>query len=227
MASGICSGPECNRPVRCRGVCRGHYKQLLKGDTLKKLRGERATCKAKGCEQLSHAKNLCPKHYARLRASGDYSTTSKETAESLQRRMRLAVKFCADCGALKRFCDFYKSEANRDGLTYMCKACMSESQAAWHSKNKEKNRDRAHRRRAIVRAGENLDLDLLWSESGGACPDCGCAIDRSTPYPEPGFGSIDHIVPVSRGGAHTQDNIRLVCLPCNIRKSNKMPVGTN
>lgn len=33
--------------------------------------------------------------------------------------------------------------------------------------------------------------------------------------------SIDHIVPLSRGGTHTEDNVELVCLECNIRKGNK------
>lgn len=33
--------------------------------------------------------------------------------------------------------------------------------------------------------------------------------------------SIDHIIPLSRNGTHTEDNVELVCLPCNIQKGNK------
>lgn len=33
--------------------------------------------------------------------------------------------------------------------------------------------------------------------------------------------SIDHIVPLSRDGTHTEDNVELICLDCNRRKGNK------
>lgn len=32
---------------------------------------------------------------------------------------------------------------------------------------------------------------------------------------------LDHIMPLSRGGKHTIDNIQLLCPSCNLRKSNK------
>lgn len=33
---------------------------------------------------------------------------------------------------------------------------------------------------------------------------------------------LDHVVPVSRGGAHSESNMRVACRPCNLRKSNKL-----
>jgi len=35
--------------------------------------------------------------------------------------------------------------------------------------------------------------------------------------------SIDHIVPRSRGGGDTWDNVTTACLPCNVRKGNRTP----
>ena len=35
--------------------------------------------------------------------------------------------------------------------------------------------------------------------------------------------SIDHIIPLIRGGAHEWDNIRLVCRGCNESKGCRMP----
>lgn len=34
---------------------------------------------------------------------------------------------------------------------------------------------------------------------------------------------VDHIVPLSRGGTHTADNVQILCPSCNVRKSAKDP----
>ncbi len=39
--------------------------------------------------------------------------------------------------------------------------------------------------------------------------------------------TIDHIVPRSRGGASTWDNIVTSCAPCNTRKGSRLPVEAN
>jgi hypothetical protein len=33
---------------------------------------------------------------------------------------------------------------------------------------------------------------------------------------------VDHIVPVSKGGANTPDNLQTLCVPCNRGKSNRL-----
>lgn len=36
---------------------------------------------------------------------------------------------------------------------------------------------------------------------------------------------IDHVMPISRGGLHTADNLVLCCSDCNLNKSNHLPLG--
>lgn len=36
--------------------------------------------------------------------------------------------------------------------------------------------------------------------------------------------SIDHVLPRSRGGSHTWDNVVACCRRCNVRKGNRLPV---
>jgi 5-methylcytosine-specific restriction endonuclease McrA len=33
--------------------------------------------------------------------------------------------------------------------------------------------------------------------------------------------TIDHIIPLSKGGAHTFDNVRIACWRCNLVKGNR------
>lgn len=52
----------------------------------------------------------------------------------------------------------------------------------------------------------------------GRCRYCGVSVGRST-------ATLDHYVPVSRGGKNTWNNAVLACGPCNSRKGSDMPVG--
>jgi 5-methylcytosine-specific restriction endonuclease McrA len=44
-------------------------------------------------------------------------------------------------------------------------------------------------------------------------------------YPDPGFGSLDHAIPLSKGGSHSYANAQLAHLSCNLLKSDKIMVG--
>ncbi|MBQ1292402.1 MAG: HNH endonuclease [Clostridiales bacterium] len=36
------------------------------------------------------------------------------------------------------------------------------------------------------------------------------------------YPSIDHIIPISKGGSHEWNNVQLLCRKCNYTKSNKI-----
>ena len=54
----------------------------------------------------------------------------------------------------------------------------------------------------------------LFHRDGHRCQYCGSSADQL---------SIDHVVPRSRGGLDTWDNVTTACLPCNVRKGNRTP----
>jgi 5-methylcytosine-specific restriction endonuclease McrA len=62
-----------------------------------------------------------------------------------------------------------------------------------------------HRRAALSRRA-------LFARDDHRCQYCGGAAD-----------SIDHIVPRSRGGPHTWENVAAACRPCNLRKRDRTP----
>lgn len=91
---------------------------------------------------------------------------------------------------------------------------------AWASANREKVQAHRHRRRAQVRATFVGDVDLAakWIEQAGCCGICAAPLDRTLRYPHPLSPSVDHIIPLSKGGGHTQDNLAWTCLVCNLAK---------
>lgn len=54
----------------------------------------------------------------------------------------------------------------------------------------------------------------LFHRDGHRCQYCGYSGDRL---------SVDHVIPRSRGGGDTWDNVTTACLPCNVRKGNRTP----
>lgn len=60
---------------------------------------------------------------------------------------------------------------------------------------------------------------IVFERCGGKCGVCGKAVNLALEYPHPMSASMDHIVPLARGGSHTYDNIQLAHLRCNLQKS--------
>lgn len=66
-----------------------------------------------------------------------------------------------------------------------------------------------------------ISLKRLYDRDGGKCGICGKKVDWSLQRsgkqgPHPMCATRDHIIPVSCGGAHTWNNVRLAHMTCNI-----------
>lgn len=55
-------------------------------------------------------------------------------------------------------------------------------------------------------------VDAVYKRDGGRCVYCGATQNLQ----------LDHIIPFSKGGATTLENLQLLCQKCNIEKSNKI-----
>ena len=58
-------------------------------------------------------------------------------------------------------------------------------------------------------------------KSGAACYICGDPIDYQLPYMDPGEFVVDHVVPLSRGGADDLSNKRAAHRSCNRAKADR------
>ena len=53
---------------------------------------------------------------------------------------------------------------------------------------------------------------VVWARDGGACVRCGSKQNLH----------FDHIIPVVKGGASSEENIQLLCKTCNLKKADKI-----
>lgn len=69
-----------------------------------------------------------------------------------------------------------------------------------------------------------INLIAVYERFEGICQICGLPTDVNAREGRKIFGaypSIDHIIPVARGGAHSWDNVQLAHMACNVRKENE------
>lgn len=100
---------------------------------------------------------------------------------------------------------------------------VHERETRYRLNNPHVFRDKNHRRRARIFGNECGPVDevALWQECQGVCQLCFEPIDRSLVWPHPGSPSLDHKLPLSKSGSHTQGNLQWTHLRCNLRKNNK------
>lgn len=88
----------------------------------------------------------------------------------------------------------------------------------WYVRNAARVMDKGRRRRAMLRGVtvEHVELTVLVERDRGRCGVCGLPVRAAD-------ASVDHILPVSKGGAHSYANTRLAHLRCNKVRGNRGP----
>lgn len=157
--------------------------------------------------------------------------------------MDMNEKTCSKCRETKPLTEYHKNARNRDGLHSHCKKCQcayvrtyyqthkAETTARmrqWRAENPERYRDNNIRNKGELRARnagnvveKGVDASVLLERQGGRCYLCLMPIDIALRHPHPGSLSVDHIVPISKGGDHTPENALATCLACNLAKRAK------
>ena len=99
---------------------------------------------------------------------------------------------------------------------------------SWSKANPEKARQLSRRnnqfRRAIkggAAGGTRINALEVFERDGWRCGLCGLPIDPSLSYPHPMMATLDHIIPVSKGGLHLLDNTQAAHARCNLSKGNR------
>ncbi len=130
---------------------------------------------------------------------------------SKEKNTKTMQSVCKECG--KTF--IYEVQAREREIKFCSKEC----------RKRACGRIAKHRRRLVMQEvkSEHISIAYLMKKYHKECQICGCKVHRSNGKDwSPDIATIDHIIPVTRGGTHTYDNVQLLCAMCNTRKSNNM-----
>ena len=158
----------------------------------------------------------------------------------------ITQKRCSSCGKIKQISEFCKDKSRKNELSYVCRECHSirgkkydrnnkevrrekqrkyieenrellrERSRIWSLNHKEKKVAHARNRRAWKKQSCGSITLEQWEDLkikyGNICLCCG---KHDVPL------TLDHIVPLSKGGINTIENAQPLCRPCNGGKRDK------
>lgn len=116
---------------------------------------------------------------------------------------------CAGCGVM--FTTLVRTRYDVHWCGDKCRMRHSRKQA------KHRRRERVKVACGVVRG--KVSLASQYRKHKGKCQICCCKVVMSSVHRED-MATVDHIVPLSKGGLHVEDNVQLACWKCNTKKSN-------
>lgn len=106
-------------------------------------------------------------------------------------------------------------QANKDHALEVIKR-YRESRPEWARDLRRKN-DHSRRARKMKAFVEAVDPQVVFERDKGVCGICMKTVDLASDW------EVDHVMPLSRGGLHSYDNVQLSHRACNRSKAAKVP----
>ena len=220
MSQDTCAVDGCEVKRVARGWCNRHWKSWrVNGDPLATDRRRAAKLEAGAsgeytCTKCGEVKPLSGFHKDARTPKGHHS--SCKTCRGAQ----LSDYYADNRDERREAVQAYR-DANRD--------IVRATDLRRYERHKEKRiaytLEREHIRRALLKQNgwePGVTRPALRKIHGDDCRYCGVTM-TFTPFNgyEPERATIEHILPLSRGGSHTFDNTCLCCWQCNVRKNAK------
>lgn len=173
---------------------------VICGNEFETRRPQQVTCGNEECKathkKVSHSERNA--RYARMKP---------------KRLVILEMRTCSECG------EIFQVDSVKNN-----KFCSEECRKRFNNRKKDKR----------IPKEQTIDTDItlrrLFKRDKGVCWICGeqCSLDDwkytedGKKYPGDYRAEIDHVVPISRGGMHSWDNVRLAHHKCNRDKSDSI-----
>jgi hypothetical protein len=94
----------------------------------------------------------------------------------------------------------------------------------WRENNPQRIKAHRKKRKALQKGAtvETIDLIQVYESLNWVCGICGKKINKKLNYPHPKSASLDHIIPLTKGGNHILNNVQPAHLICNKSKGNRI-----
>jgi 5-methylcytosine-specific restriction endonuclease McrA len=222
---GMCSIPSCESPVLARGWCSAHYQRWRHhGDPLAGAPSPAVRASVlhddgtRTCTICQIRKPLDEFHIDRLGSDG----------------RRASCKSCRSARMKTWYADNQERQRDRQRDRYARNGdALRAADMVRYQRDKPKRlalvEASMHVRRATLRRSPSvpgITKNALRERNGDLCHYCEAEMDF-TPSKGHGFvplrATIEHIIPLSLGGAHDWENVALCCWRCNVRKNRRTP----
>jgi 5-methylcytosine-specific restriction endonuclease McrA len=184
-------------PKRCRG-CQAIYRTQYEREYQRKRKGLSAhehTVKCDGCGGIFSTS------YARAR------WCSARCAQAYKNAAVAAELLAAKAGRLCGHCEGQIPASRPANAAFCSPECCVKARNLY-----AKLAGRADRPKQRAIRGEIIRRD------NETCQLCEMPVDLKLGYPDPMSASLDHVVPLARGGDNAVENLQLAHLQCNLRK---------
>lgn len=135
-----------------------------------------------------------------------YKERRKKEPERTGEKMVLNKK-CRECS--KQFTTTRKAQVY----------CDLDCSRKFRSRKRERERDKRIRENGPI--DHDISIERLMIRDKGICYLCQERVDIDSHHNNNYYPSIDHVIPIIRGGTHTWENVRLAHRVCNSIKNNR------
>lgn len=245
----VCAAPGCEGSSIVRGYCDGHYSRIKRhgvaylacvtcAGEIYALSGMKKYCSAacfpkcgvSDCERPVEAKGYCKGHYPSFWKYGKPDGAYRCVPQSDKYECLVCKLSFAPNGESRKFCSrkcaalFSRHGDSLPSLDFTCKKCgerveRDRFEGKFHKPNKSICDT------CIPHPNNRGWYSMFYRSPEGqsrTCKLCSKAVDMDLKWPHPLSSSIDHIVPVSKGGSDELENLQLAHLVCNQRKQDSV-----
>lgn len=158
------------------------------------------TCTIDGCNKPHRARGLCVTHYNHQYQPGRHAT---------------APTACVICGAIVMR---QPRSDRRPTCSIACRTALEHGDTAIGGGYDWATAAMRRARLAGAHTIHHIERADVFERDGWTCYLCHRPLDPAADPYDPSSPTIDHVVPLSRGGQHVLDNVRTACLGCNSAK---------
>ena len=210
-----CKIEGCQKVVKAKGYCDVHYQRnRLHGSPLVKKNRYDNYIKDAQCEYCGEK----IKEYRSLKYCSDRCL--KRAKAGLPDK-----GFCVICG------EMFKLSGPKKVCSGGCSKELKKQRLGKYIMDKRENdpewqlkRATVQRRRHARKKGsqvERFEHVEIFERDKWVCQLCGGKVNKKTKHPHPQSATLDHVIPLSKGGLHVKGNVQIAHLGCNSRKNDR------